>query len=623
MRSGSKVLPHSLLSPFALVLAGLLPPLAAAAQPVEPEARGAEAHYARFLEIYRDPGADEAALERAMAELSRANDLEPGVFRYRFGLGAVNQALSRWEACVDWMDRAASLASSASERESAAAAREVCRLEIARVAVRSWGGPGLPLPVLERGGTVDLPDALQAELSPRLPPVEPSEPADALLAALRRSLPGANFIERGELVVGGFASAEALEARWERSLATRVGTLRTLLTTRPPERRLVVLIAESPAALQGAMERLHPEVAWPERATFLGVFDPADGLVAAVADRSGDGALLHELVHAFLAGDAQAGGQTVPPWLDEGLATLFERTLWTGEGPRPIPNWRMTQLDPSAIGSLTMATARVDGARDPKQVALTRLLLLFVERQGKLSELLARVRGAPSAPSLAKAFSNLELGDAAWREFVGEAFRRYRADMAARRGRPTNPDRVRWVQRALNTVGDAGLEVDGVWGPGTEEALRAFQREEGLEADGRLDPATSRALRRRFNVTTLEALAPRADRRPPPGPAVARPFSRAALQSRGQRGSRFSRKAFIPSTISGESSERRKRLMSAAGRWRFISSFTAVRDLGPVRRMAAKHSSRLRSSASWGTTRATSPSRSASSASIFAAVNRR
>ena len=60
--------------------------------------------------------------------------------------------------------------------------------------------------------------------------------------------------------------------------------------------------------------------------------------------------------------------------------------------------------------------------------------------------------------------------------------------------RKSRGDRVREVQRLLNDNG-ANLLVDGVFGVGTDGAVRAFQESEGLVADGVVGPSTLRALR--------------------------------------------------------------------------------------------------------------------------------
>ena len=60
----------------------------------------------------------------------------------------------------------------------------------------------------------------------------------------------------------------------------------------------------------------------------------------------------------------------------------------------------------------------------------------------------------------------------------------------------TTPDRrplVEGLQRALKKAGHT-TDVDGLFGSGTERAVKTFQRSQGLETDGIVGPATWRAL---------------------------------------------------------------------------------------------------------------------------------
>jgi peptidoglycan hydrolase-like protein with peptidoglycan-binding domain len=43
---------------------------------------------------------------------------------------------------------------------------------------------------------------------------------------------------------------------------------------------------------------------------------------------------------------------------------------------------------------------------------------------------------------------------------------------------------VEWLQESLNEVNDAGLEVDGDYGPATKAAVMEFQETRGLKVDG-------------------------------------------------------------------------------------------------------------------------------------------
>lgn len=57
-----------------------------------------------------------------------------------------------------------------------------------------------------------------------------------------------------------------------------------------------------------------------------------------------------------------------------------------------------------------------------------------------------------------------------------------------------NAAQVRQAQQKLNDMGYRAGQVDGVWGPNTQAAIRNFQQAKGLEATGRLNPQTINAL---------------------------------------------------------------------------------------------------------------------------------
>jgi murein L,D-transpeptidase YcbB/YkuD len=56
--------------------------------------------------------------------------------------------------------------------------------------------------------------------------------------------------------------------------------------------------------------------------------------------------------------------------------------------------------------------------------------------------------------------------------------------------RATHTFDVEWVQESLNTLNNAGLDVDGEMGPKTTEAVKKYQTSRKLEADGWLGVLT-------------------------------------------------------------------------------------------------------------------------------------
>jgi peptidoglycan hydrolase-like protein with peptidoglycan-binding domain len=62
------------------------------------------------------------------------------------------------------------------------------------------------------------------------------------------------------------------------------------------------------------------------------------------------------------------------------------------------------------------------------------------------------------------------------------------------RGHKAGKASVKQVQEALKAQGHDPGPIDGVMGPQTQEALRAYQRSQNLTETGRLDPETSEKL---------------------------------------------------------------------------------------------------------------------------------
>ena len=63
---------------------------------------------------------------------------------------------------------------------------------------------------------------------------------------------------------------------------------------------------------------------------------------------------------------------------------------------------------------------------------------------------------------------------------------------------------VREVQQRLKVLGYYRGDIDGVFGPLTEEAVRAFQQDQGLVADGIVGPMTYEALQRVWDIVLAD-----------------------------------------------------------------------------------------------------------------------
>jgi hypothetical protein len=110
------------------------------------------------------------------------------------------------------------------------------------------------------------------------------------------------------------------------------------------------------------------------------------------------GNLRHELVHPLLGDDFPA----IPSWLNEGIAALYGTARPTRDGFDFLVNYRLRDLqralaagDLPSLAQLASSTSHeVHGSQAMTYYAMARYVLLFAEREGKLSELYAQLRGA-------------------------------------------------------------------------------------------------------------------------------------------------------------------------------------------------------------------------------------
>jgi len=80
---------------------------------------------------------------------------------------------------------------------------------------------------------------------------------------------------------------------------------------------------------------------------------------------------------------------------------------------------------------------------------------------------------------------------------------------------------IRWVQGSLNRILGLRLTVDGVMGPGTRSAVRAFQQRSKLAADGLVGPRTEAVLIAAGAGQPPHGARPAPTPTPPPGPSGA------------------------------------------------------------------------------------------------------
>lgn len=153
----------------------------------------------------------------------------------------------------------------------------------------------------------------------------------------------------------------------------------------PSEPVVAYLFADDRAYRYNAIELFGED---PE--TPYGYFDPQRrALVMNMA--TGGGTLIHEMIHPLL----RANFPAAKPWLNEGLASLFEQSRDRDGHLMGMPNWRLPGLHhalrsaqaPSFAKLLASDAATFYGERRGINYALARYLLYYFQERGVLPQL--------------------------------------------------------------------------------------------------------------------------------------------------------------------------------------------------------------------------------------------
>ncbi|HGG56460.1 MAG TPA: hypothetical protein ENK31_01555 [Nannocystis exedens] len=206
--------------------------------------------------------------------------------------------------------------------------------------------------------------------------------------SLRQELAGRSWPVEvvAPFVLTGDLSPERLRGDAGSQVRMVLDRLRLDFFSRDPSEPLVAyLFADDSSYRRHAMELFGGE---PE--TPYGYFDPQQrALVINLA--TGGGTMVHEMVHPLL----QANFPAAKPWLNEGLASLFEQSRDREGHLVGMPNWRLPGLHhalrsgraPSFAELLASDEATFYGEHRGTYYALARYLLYYFQERGVLPQL--------------------------------------------------------------------------------------------------------------------------------------------------------------------------------------------------------------------------------------------
>jgi hypothetical protein len=202
---------------------------------------------------------------------------------------------------------------------------------------------------------------------------------------LSKKLPSGEFeiiVERPFVVVGD-GGRGAVEGHARDIVRWAVDMLKRDFFARDPERILDVWLFKDSASYRENARRLFGR----EPSTPYGYYSPAHGALVMNIE-TGGGTLVHEIVHPFV----EANFPGCPPWLNEGLGSLYEQSGEQDGHIRGYTNWRLPGLQRAARrGRLTpfRKLLAMDGRAfydDPQgtNYAQARYLCYYLQERGLL-----------------------------------------------------------------------------------------------------------------------------------------------------------------------------------------------------------------------------------------------
>ena len=204
---------------------------------------------------------------------------------------------------------------------------------------------------------------------------------------LKKKLPSADFtiiIQRPFVVIGD-ESPDAVKEHSERTVKWAVDRLKQDYFTKDPNDILDIWLFKDAASYERHAQMLFGE----KPSTPYGYYSSRHkALVMNIS--TGGGTLVHEIVHPFIEANFPAS----PPWLNEGLGSLYEQSGEENGHIHGYTNWRLPGLQKSikagtvqSFRQLTsLDTSEFYGDGSGTNYAQSRYLLYYLQQKGLLTK---------------------------------------------------------------------------------------------------------------------------------------------------------------------------------------------------------------------------------------------
>lgn len=263
-------------------------------------------------------------------------------------------------------------------------------------------------------------EAFDAEtLPPAFPGMDKADDANLVSDLERKLPPHMSVVRHGHFVIAASGSMEET-IRQARHIAEFEAQMRERSFPDLETRRTMVILGENASALHQIARMLYPALSVSELPA-SGFYHPKDRLIL-VTTADGNSAIMRQLMHALVQDD----NPDAPGWFEQAAATLYESSEWRAGRLTPTLDQRMEQIAPEEDLSYDVFAGVCDCSPvSSEQLALMRLLLIFLDQRNELGSLHSTVKGQGQYTTLLQVLQAMGFDRTGWKEFAERSVRTY------------------------------------------------------------------------------------------------------------------------------------------------------------------------------------------------------
>ena len=469
------------LTTWGILSVSFIPPSSVFAQTIEPDAQ-----YQRFIALYSQTNPSHEDLLFGLGLLENINKLSPNTAKYTRSLALANSILNDWDEAVRWFYQTMALTTDTNHGARSEIEFNYSRLQQALQSTDPRSGQvplvySIPEYSVPMNAQLDLssgqPQAMPQRVSNRAARASHETPKSILEKSLSRRHKLDSLLAQSLLLVVVDDEFTAL-SHYENGIDKIYSYLSNKYSTTIPQPQLIAMIYPDAEALHSAARRVYPTLDLNSSSPLQGFYNPADHLLMATTEPENYGVLIHELIHALLYIDSPA----LPQWFSEAMAVLYQNSRWRGDRLQPVMDQGIKTLPAQGIPDLISLAEKIGGPASDPRGSDTQLVLHFLHQNESLQSLQYTFQNRGPNFHFSDAVSELAIAESQWREFLDLAL--IDISLATIDDFKNNPVLVQYIQQALNGILDLNLQVDGIWGPATDQALTEYQLAAELVADG-------------------------------------------------------------------------------------------------------------------------------------------